>query len=157
MIYVECKPDTIMANVLSCGREVKHMAGTSRVCRKLSEQNDCRGFIDGHFPAIRHPYIKEIKKSGSIRTQRQYSLTIFEDIPKNNRLILLMPRLEEWVLQAARKANINVRNYHLPSNADELHDLLELGNRETMAQFRMLVQLLKRKSDQVQCLFNLLK
>lgn len=159
MIYIECKPDTILAKTLSHGHdEVKHLHGTSRVCRKFMDESQCRGFVDGHPPASKHPYIRELqkRKSNSIKKYPEHGLVVYEDNERCNRLIFLLPRLEEWIIQAANKAGVQLGRYRLPSQADELHDTLALGDKKTMSHFRMLVQCLRQCSDRVQFLDSLL-
>ncbi len=40
------------------------------------------------------------------------------------KLIILRPRVEEWILKVARNSGLNVREYGLPEDADKLHERL---------------------------------
>lgn len=40
----------------------------------------------------------------------------------HNRLIILYPRLEEWIIESAKRVKINLRDYNLSNNGNELHE-----------------------------------
>ena len=42
----------------------------------------------------------------------------------NNYLIVLCPKLEDWFCKSARLVGINLQNYGLPNNPDELHKVI---------------------------------
>jgi len=52
---------------------------------------------------------------------------ILQDLNRNNFLIMLKPRLEEWVLQAALVSNLKVTDYDLPLNGDDLHAIININ------------------------------
>lgn len=157
MIYVECKPDTVMARSLVAGEEVRHLSGTSRVCHMLMEQSYCRGMVDENDGARKHPYVKKLTALGLVSEQSQCDLIICEDNSQNNRLILLRPRLEEWVIATARIAGLDLRRYRLPDQPNQLHDVLTLANRQVLNQFRIFVQRLLSASHRMKTLASLLR
>lgn len=67
---------------------------------------------------------------------------------RNNRLMVLCPRLEEWVIEASREANIGLRRYGLPSDPDELHETINIR----IERFQRLVRELRKRSNRVKAL-----
>ena len=41
------------------------------------------------------------------------------------KLIILRPRVEEWILEVARNSGLDVKKYGLPEDADKLHERLK--------------------------------
>ena len=41
------------------------------------------------------------------------------------KLIILRPRVEEWILEVARNSGLDVKKYGLPEDADKLHECLK--------------------------------
>ena len=156
MIYVECRSDTVMARSLAAGVEVQHLFGTSRVCHKLMEQTDCKGMVD-EGEGVKHPYIKELKATGMIKEQPRCDLIVCEDKSRNNRLILVRPRLEEWIIETAHSVSLDPLRYRLPDQPDQLHDTLFLANRKVLNQFRIFVQRLLSTSYRMKTLAYLLR
>ena len=66
----------------------------------------------------------------------------------HNRLIVLYPRLEEWVIESARKANVSLRNYNLPTTGNELHEVINFK----IKRFEELLDDLKQSSERVKIL-----
>ena len=43
-------------------------------------------------------------------------LRILRNTNRNNDLIILCPRLEDWILEAAKEANVDIETYNLPKD-----------------------------------------
>ncbi|MBN2239389.1 MAG: hypothetical protein JW712_06425 [Dehalococcoidales bacterium] len=157
MIYVECKPDTTIARTLSGGIHVEHVHGKSRVCNKLMYGDNLKGMVDRDSPEQTHPYIKEISSSGQVNELLTEELIIYNDTHRNNTLILLKPRLEEWILESSKRERISMKSYRLPETAEELHTAFSIGSRDHINNLRMLVQKLLETSNRVQKLASLLR
>jgi hypothetical protein len=54
-------------------------------------------------------------------------------------LVVIRPRLEEWLLRTARLAHIDVRDYGLPDEAEKLHGIID----EELDKLDRLLQALK--------------
>ena len=114
--------------------------------RLIFKDTNSIGMID------KDPWSTQPKKFLQRFSRVQYSgtnkLEILSYNRKQNRLIVLHPRLEEWILEASRRAGINVRRYNLPSNSDELHEIINLK----LNRFRQLVRDLRQSSIRVRTL-----
>jgi len=138
MIYVECKSDfTLVKSIAKIPkREIIHERGKGRVCGKLERQRDCKGLVDEDPLSTQPPYARKMRLESSLA---QHELKVFYDEPNENHLILLCPRLEEWILKAAREANLNMEKYSLPDVPEKLHREINLD----LSKFEKLVGDLK--------------
>ena len=57
-------------------------------------------------------------------------LKVYQDSPRNNQLIVLCPKLEDWVLRAADEVRLNMSNYGLPNTANRLHRVINIDLRK---------------------------
>ena len=70
-------------------------------------------------------------------------------VAKNNsKLIMLYPRLEGWILNAVKEADMNIKNFGLPDDEITLHAVIN----NNLKKFKMLLEELKSKSNRLQYL-----
>lgn len=69
------------------------------------------------------PYIRKLK----VRGPSEWKLKVLGDDERANCLIVLCPRLEEWILEAAKEARIKVEKFGLPNDPLGLHEQINLG------------------------------
>lgn len=124
MIYVECKPDEALVRHVTGlpRRQVVHeLKGKYEVCKRVSAQADSKALIDedpGSFPP---PYLARMTLSDD---SPELGLKVYRDTRKGNKVVVLCPKLEDWILDAARAAGIDVRDYSLPSRPREPHGVV---------------------------------
>lgn len=145
MLVAECKPDvTLLASVLR--RRVEHAAGKSRVIRKLMRNyENSIGMVDQDPDSIQPPDMKKFKEAES--SQRN-QFKILHHNPRNNCLIVLCPKLEDWIIEASKEADIDLASFRLPDNPDELHEVINLR----IERFQKLVEELRKKSSRIKAL-----
>jgi len=66
---------------------------------------------------------------------------------------LISPRLEEWILKAARETGKDIRKYDLPDNAARLHTEINIA----LDKFENLLEDLKDSSNRLRTLKRLLE
>jgi len=120
MIYLECDPDKALVKALGMpNKEIKHAYSKGNVCNKLAKSSHSKGMVDED-PASPQPnYIGKLKLHF-----HQHDIKLLHDDKAQNRLIVLCPRLEEWILKAAREAKVNTQDYGLPNEAHRLHEII---------------------------------
>ena len=64
------------------------------------------------------PYLKRMSLSAN---RPSVGLKIYEDAARRNRVIVLRPKLEDWILAAAKDADIDARDFGLHNDAERLH------------------------------------
>ena len=154
MIIVECYSDkTLVQSLTSLPLEyINHeMRGKSGVCNQLAERSNSKGLIDEDPLSAQHPYEKD-----GIQRQNyaQYDIKHLHFPSQGNELIILCPKLEDWVLKTAQIADIDVTRHGLPDEPNKLHRIID----QKLDEFRILVNMLKkRKTDRSTTLTNLLK
>jgi hypothetical protein len=78
---------------------------------------------------------------------------VLNDKSNNNDLIVLCPRLEEWVLKATKEAQIDIKRYNLPDDGEHLHKEININ----IGKFEKLIKDLMGKSRQMKALKKAIK
>jgi len=152
MYRVECDPDVALVSSLTSvpKRRIMHHQGKFRLLQKLLEQKDSVGLVDkdpsGPQPMV---YLQRFQPLGF---QESYGIEVWQHSQGHNRLIVLYPRLEEWVIESARRVNISLGDYNLPASGNELHKIINFK----ISRFEELLEDLKRTSSRIKKLKKLL-
>ena len=155
MHVVECNPDVILVSTLASisTRSVVHAGGKSQVLRKLIRKyRNSIGMIDQDPNSIQPRNF--LQRFNEVENLERDKLKTLCHNQRNNRLIVLCPRLEEWIIGASREANIHLSRYNLPSNPEQLHAIINV----TKERFQRLVEdLMQSNSHRVRALRSLLR
>ena len=153
MIYVECKPDLTLVKTLTgiTRREITHeLKGKGEICNRLKKTTKCKGLIDEDPSSGQPRYVREARLENDLT---EHDIRVLRHDQTDNRLIVICPRLEEWVLAAARQAGVNVSKYNLPTNAVKLHSEINI----VLDKFEKLLVDLKDLSSRLKTLQGLLE
>jgi hypothetical protein len=117
-LFVECKPDETLAFALGVSRrEVEHAGNRAGVCTKVSCKRDTTGMVDEDPGAAPHPYMKRLVEKGM-----EHQMRVLEDLELENRLVVICPRLEEWIVQTAKSGGLKMTDFGFESdNGLQLH------------------------------------
>ena len=149
MIFVECDSDKALVKSLGIKRKhITHAFSKGNVCNQLEENTDCKGLIDEDPNSIQPHYIEDFKLLATENGIKQ-----FHQKTSNNFLIMLCPRLENWVLSAAKQANIDISKFSLPDAPSLLHRVINTKIRS----FEILLDEIKGSSIMLKTLENFLK
>ena len=152
MIYVECKPDSKLVKSITnvSKRGIVHESNKFEVCRRLEKRKSCTGLIDEDPLSVQPRYIRKTRLENDLS---EHDIKVLHHSSTDNRLIVLRPRLEEWVLKAAKEAGIDVRKYDLPNDAAKLHRHINIS----LDKFENLLEDLKDSSSRLKTLKRLLE
>jgi len=116
LLILECKPDEKLAMTLGIARKsIRHHNDKGQVCNYLNKFNGHKGLIDEDPNSAQPSYL-------STCTENSFQLGIRECIhPKGNRIIIVTPRLEEWIVVASKHSNIDMSEFGLSDNPKQLH------------------------------------
>lgn len=151
MIYTECKSDTTLVKKLGMPKkQIIHQQGKSEVCKELEKKENWIGMVDEDPFSVQPTYLQKLEETENLSN---YGLRVLKDNAKNNDLIVLCPRLEEWIIKASEDAGIDIKRYNLPDDGEKLHKVINLDLRK----FERLVNDLKGKSKMLGALDTALK
>jgi hypothetical protein len=142
MIYVECKADKSLVHVIADVRpyEIEHCPGKNEVLKKLLKDKKSIGIIDEDPNAPSPNELKELKFECR---ESRLSLKFCYERSNNNLLIIICPRLEDWIIEASKKEKINLNSYDLPSNPVDFHNIIN----PNITKFQNLLHVLKGKNN----------
>jgi len=127
MIYVECLPDRTLVKVLGVPkRKIEHAGDKGRICNRLEKTYNSKGLIDEDPLSSQPNYIKRLKLISSDKGE----IRLLYDEKAENHLIILSPRLEGWILKAAKEAEVDIRKHGLPDEEHELHKVINMRLKE---------------------------
>jgi hypothetical protein len=132
MIYLECKADQTLVRALTRlpGREISHERNKSEVAKSLSETRNALGMVDEDPTApTQPPYLTRMR---TLRDMPDRGLKVLVDEPRGNRVVVLCPRLEDWIIRAAQEATLDLTDprYNLPNTAKRLHETINIDLRK---------------------------
>ena len=145
MIYLECYADEALVKSFGItSKKIKHAFSKGEVCNMLRKTNDNIGIVDEDPNAGKSSYEKQMLQRIIYEDEK---LIFCEDTNSGNRLILIRPRLEEFILRIAMENRFSLESYRLSSAPKRLHD--ELMFRRNQQKFgelnKLLTDLLSKK------------
>lgn len=131
-ILVECFPDEALLRVLGVPRKrLLHERSKGRILTRLRGLPDAVGMVDEDPESPQH---RDLNTYRRIQTGEGLHLLV-RGGSGNQRLIVLCPRLEEWLIQRAKSMRIAPEDFGLSSNPDRLHSIPHYENRPGFRRF----------------------
>ena len=124
MIYVECTPDAALVRHITdpSKRQVIHeLKGKYEVCKRVSSQSDCRAMVDEDPGSVVPPYLRRISL---VQELVEEGLIVYHDGARRNQVVVLRPRLEDWILAAAKGVGLMAAAFGLPAHPARLHSVI---------------------------------
>lgn len=118
---VECKPDQVMIATITgtSKKDIIHAGNKSGVIKRLVKRyQNSKGIVDEDPGRPRPRYMQRFKKFEEFE---EYFIEVLCYQRRHNYLILLKPRLENWILRAASLSSVDVREYGLSNDPETLH------------------------------------
>jgi len=144
MIAVECGPDVILVRVLGVPSKKIYHAGSKGRVVKAVEKFGGIGIIDED-PGCPQP--KLLLNYSIAVTYEQLGIRILTR--NNKRIIVICPRLEEFIIEACKESKINPRKFGLPLDPAQFHRKVN----SRLRNFKMLLEtLLKVKNRRMKIL-----
>ena len=153
MLYVEGKADEILVWKLGVARrQTKRGKDKGGVLRLLVRERNCQGLVDDD-PASTPPRLLDLMAEVTTHDLGSLGLRLYRHGERGNTLIVLCPKLEDWIVASARNAGLSLEGYGLPSSPNRLHDVI---NDELRKLNRLLDDLLSANSSRILRLQSLL-
>lgn len=148
-LYVECNADTVLAVAVGVARrDIKHANGRGGVCNFLEKTVRGKGLVDQDPFSAPAPYL-----SGLQVEQEICGFRVLTDTKRGHTIIMLMPRLEEWVLMVAKSDKIELVKHGL---SDDAHKFREEVNLRPQKLFK-LVEAERDRSEHLRALYRILR
>lgn len=140
-IVVECKPDEALVRALGFTKKnVTHQPSKARVLSYLDRNSGAIGIVDEDPGTANAGYFSKYTKISEAKFDiEEWSVTKMQI-----RLIIIKPRLEEWIIRQANSSKIDLRDYSLEPDGYHLHKIIN----EKLDKFEaLLTDLLKEKNQ----------
>jgi len=120
---VECKPDRLLIRILAgvVRKEIRHSGNKFEVMKQLDKHTMALGIIDED-PGKNQP--TQLQKAEDISTDEIRATDLILLRYRDNLVLVLRPRLEEWILKTAREMNMNLKDFTLPNDPEQLHSTI---------------------------------
>ncbi|GAB4134945.1 hypothetical protein [Thermopirellula anaerolimosa] len=143
MLFVECNADEKLVYCLGVRRQyVRHAKCKGEVLNRLRQQEAGIGLIDED-PRAAQP--SELSRYREVR--REGGLILLEGTDRSDRrVIVLCPRLEEWLYHRAAACEVEPQEYGLARSA---HELKRIPRYETKGRFAEFVRQLAQSDGEV--------
>lgn len=149
-MLVECNADEALAQAVGVPRRwIEHSPGRGRVCKRLELLAGVTAMVDDD-PGVSKP----VYFNCLIESKWDQGIRLFVDKGRNNRVVILTPRLEDWLVQSAKASGIKMTECGFGSdNGVQLH--AEINQRLTNLD-KLVSLLLERKNQRLLYLQSLL-
>lgn len=141
-VFLECKPDEVLARVAGVPpRAIVHSPGKGNVSGSLGKNSGVAGLVDEDFGGPEPSTLRKFLEESTLHDVR-----LKTDKIRRNRLVVLCPKLEDWVIKTAKAANLKMADFNLSENPRELH--ADINDRLPNLE-RLLNQLLAQQSPRL--------
>lgn len=140
-ILVECYPDAALLRTLGVPRkQLLHYGGKYELVKKLKKRAHDVGMVDEDPGKVQPQDMSSYRQTDS--AEGLHLLT--RQGSGGQRLVMICPKLEDWLIERAKSSGIRPENYGLPSNPDHLHSIPRYEQKEGFRRF--LAELKERDS-----------
>lgn len=119
ILHLEGKTDMVLALCLGFSRkQVTTHGPKGEVCNYLEKTRSMIGLIDEDPTSAQPDYLKRL---GVRKSESKFSLQVLVDEKLNHKIIVVCPKLEDWVIAMEKHCNIRLIDFRLPNDPKELH------------------------------------
>jgi hypothetical protein len=118
-VFVECKPDETVVVALGVPKRfVTHFQGKDELCKALQQHRDITGVVDEDPLSAQPSYVRQLPSADSV-----LGIRVQFDRSRNNRLVMVCPRLEDWLITAAKDSDVALSDFGFSAKEPRaLHD-----------------------------------
>ena len=140
-VLVECNADEKLLRALGVSKkQLRHERCKGEVVKRILKFDCATGLIDED-PSSAQP--RDLDNYKQVQAAEELHLLTRRD-DKNKRLIIVCPRLEDWLIERAKSSGIQPEDYGLPSDPDKLHSIPLYEQKDDFCRF--LAELKERDS-----------
>ena len=75
--------------------------------------------VDEDPGSAQHPYEKTL-----VRKEERYGILRYRDEQKDNTVLMLKVKLEDWIISACKASNLDITKFGFPQRPNDLHDVI---------------------------------
>ena len=141
-VLVECDADEVVLRTLGVTKkQLLHFGGKDKLINRLRNLPGVLGVVDEDPASTQHPDLK----ASYWQTESAEGLRLLaRQGSGSQRLVIICPKLEDWLIQRAKSSRIRPEDYGLPSDPDKLHSIPRYEQKEGFCRF--LAELKERDS-----------
>ncbi len=124
MIYLECKPDEALVRSLGVRRrDISHQRNKEQVLKMITRVTNCIALVDEDPNSLPSPLFGQLLRQEDSLSR---GILLYLDRRRNNRVVVLCPNLEGWVIRSAQEQGIRHDRppYRLPNTAHSIHNVI---------------------------------
>lgn len=130
-LHLECKPDEALAFCLGFTRkQVKHHGAKGNVCNYLEDSEQMTAMMDEDPNSFQPGYLGEL-----IEIEMKHRLRHLIDNRRQHNVVLVCPKLEDWIIDVAKKSQVSPKQFGLPDSPNDLHRVIN----SRLEQFKRLI------------------
>ena len=139
-VLAECYPDVALLGALGVPRkQLRHERCKGEIINRLKKLPGAIGLVDED-PGSAQP--RDLTDSYHEAQAAEGLRLLVRQGKGGQKLVVICPRLEDWLMQRARSSGIKPEDYGLPSDPDRLHGVPRYEQKDGFRQF--LVELMDR-------------
>lgn len=132
-VLVECNADEIVLRSLGVTRkQLFHFGGKDKLITHLKNLSGAVGVVDEDPQSIQHP---DLKASYQMLESAEGLKLLTRQGKGGQKLVIVCPKLEDWLLDRAKSSGIQPEDYGLPNNPDRLHSIPRYEKKEGFQRF----------------------
>jgi hypothetical protein len=131
-VLVECNADEAVLRALGVSKkQLRHERCKGEVVKRVLKFDCETGLIDED-PSSAQP--RELDNYEQVQAAEGLCLLSPRD-DKNKRIVVICPRLENWLIARAKSSGIRPEDFGLPSDLDRLHSIPRYEQKEGFRRF----------------------
>ena len=132
-VLVECDADeVVIRNLGVTKKQLSHFGGKDKLINRLKKLPGAVGVVDEDPASIQHP---DLKASYRQEESAERLRLLARQGKGGQKLIVVCPKLEDWLIDRARLSGIRPEEYGLPSDPDRLHSIPRYEQKEGFCRF----------------------
>lgn len=143
-IILECKPDEEFIRALGFSRkQIIHQPNKGAVINFLRKNPGlvCVGIMDEDPGTTQPKHLNEFVINHKLS---EHNFSVFESKRTNHIIIMIRPRLEDWILNVAKISEVIPGEFSLPNDPRQLHKVINL---QLIKFSEMVLEILSKKSS----------
>lgn len=132
-VLVECNADEVVLRNLGVPKkQLDHEGCKGEVINRLKELPGATGIVDEDPASTQH---RDLKASYRKVDSGEGLYLLVRQGSGGQRLVVICPKLEDWLIERAESSGIRPEDYGLPSDPDRLHSIPRYEQKEGFRRF----------------------